>query len=508
MLTQNRCHQEGYTRIHGSSFPSVDYILTSCSFTTLGITSLLKDRKYPCKVIKPIGKDVQADVLYQITPDSRVVVFLPDEPESMLATLQVLSLLCRRFTSPLSVLIFSALQPEWLYRTLLALSGREHLLRAVRIVSPKSTLSQLTNILGRWELAPLLAEQSPSRSRRGGITTRELGAVLSLLRNEPVAARTQRLGLSRTTQYSQRASGLQKLSALFPFLNYLLPRSLRTVENCPSPGNAPSLRSPDECVFKRALQQGQVFPVFQPITDRHFAVKGFEILVRWRRDGKVLKPEDFLPKIRTPDTWILLTAFVIREAVHQVNRTGGAFYFTINIPACVVESCSLIRMMATARLQLNDTGMADRLVLEISETTDVSLLQVRENIRLLQGAGHRVLLDDCFADDCTIVPVCGVKFNGYKLDMSIVNTFMNNHRDASLIRSLVVDYCNNGVECIAEGIDSNEKFIAMCRAGVTGFQGYYLSRPVGRESLDETIRQLQIRHNKQNPDGWQIHKNN
>ncbi|SCC65457.1 EAL domain-containing protein, partial [Kosakonia oryziphila] len=278
-------------------------------------------------------------------------------------------------------------------------------------------------------------------------------------------------------------------------LTRLLPRHQRPVMVWNPPGSTNGRLSPEEQAFELAVHQGHVFPVFQPVTDRHYETKGFEILIRWRRDGQEMQPADFLPNIRSPGNWLLLTAFVISEAVRQINATAGDWYFAINVPAFVAGSKALISMLETARQQLNDPTRAERLVLEFSETTDVSRSGVKENIREMQRGGHRILLDDCFSSHSVTFPARQVRFNGYKLDKSIVDTFMHNHHDASLIQSLVV-YCQlNDVECIAEGVDSPEKFNALCRAGVTGFQGYYLSGPVYRESLDETVRQLQTRHN-------------
>ena len=40
-----------------------------------------------------------------------------------------------------------------------------------------------------------------------------------------------------------------------------------------------------------------------------------------------------------------------------------------------------------------------------------------------------------------------------------------------------------GTDCIAEGVDSEEKFEKLVELGVKNFQGYYLSRAVKEEEL-------------------------
>ena len=44
------------------------------------------------------------------------------------------------------------------------------------------------------------------------------------------------------------------------------------------------------------------------------------------------------------------------------------------------------------------------------------------------------------------------------------------------------------ISCIAEGVDSEEKFEKLVELGIKNFQGYYLSRAVKEEELDRMVR--------------------
>lgn len=94
--------------------------------------------------------------------------------------------------------------------------------------------------------------------------------------------------------------------------------------------------TPFESELVHAIQNGQVYPVFQPIVDIHLHIKGIEVLSRWRKDGVVLLPTEFLPNIQSEAIWFSLTAFVLQEAVQGINRYQGEFYFTVNIPTSIV----------------------------------------------------------------------------------------------------------------------------------------------------------------------------
>ncbi|MFV5930472.1 EAL domain-containing protein, partial [Klebsiella aerogenes] len=96
-------------------------------------------------------------------------------------------------------------------------------------------------------------------------------------------------------------------------------------------------------------------------------------------------------------------------------------------------------------------------------------------------------LDDCFSHSSVMFPVRTARFSGYKLDMSIVNDFQRDPHALVLIKSLVY-YCQlTQNRCIAEGVDSLEKFNQLKALGVDRFQGYLFSPPVTREHLGEII---------------------
>lgn len=87
-------------------------------------------------------------------------------------------------------------------------------------------------------------------------------------------------------------------------------------------------------------------------------------------------------------------------------------------------------------------------------------------------------------------PVRTMRFCAYKLDMSIVNDMQHDPHALALIRSLIF-YCQlTGSRCIAEGVDSMEKFNKLQALGVDRFQGNYLSAPVGRENVAELLQPL------------------
>ena len=100
------------------------------------------------------------------------------------------------------------------------------------------------------------------------------------------------------------------------------------------------------------------------------------------------------------------------------------------------------------------------------------------------------MLDDCFSQSSVMFPVRSVRFSAYKLDMSIVNDMQRDPHALALIKSLLY-YCQlTGSRCVAEGVDSLDKFNRLKALGIDHFQGYFISPPVERENVSDLIHQL------------------
>ncbi|HHH3527139.1 TPA: EAL domain-containing protein, partial [Enterobacter hormaechei subsp. hoffmannii] len=126
---------------------------------------------------------------------------------------------------------------------------------------------------------------------------------------------------------------------------------------------------------------------------------------------------------------------------------------------------------------------------ELAETIDVTKdKNIPETLQRLRAEGCRLFLDDCFSKYHAMLPIRLINVDGLKLDRDIVEHFVANDKDYSIIKAIQVYSDMTGTECVAEGVDSEEKFEKLVALGVKRFQGYYLSHAVKEEELDRMVR--------------------
>lgn len=143
-------------------------------------------------------------------------------------------------------------------------------------------------------------------------------------------------------------------------------------------------------------------------------------------------------------------------------------------------------MLKTAKQQLYPPQRTDRLVLEFAETIEFSKREkIAANVDELKRLGFRIMLDDCFSQGSVMFPVRQIQFSEYKLDRCIINDMQRDPHALALIKSLNY-YCTlTGSRCVAEGVDSAEKFALLKALGIDRFQGYLISPPVGGEMVEK-----------------------
>ncbi|SMG19899.1 EAL domain-containing protein [Cedecea sp. NFIX57] len=473
----------------------VYHILSACHFSATGLSALLHEKGMNTKLISPEKNSRLISKKNENDDFNYLIVFIPEDPFQMLMTLKSLILLLQMHHHKINTLIISSLSSSWLFSYFKNVLPRSANLSTIRIVSIYTSVVKLRSTLHQdIKSIPTLVSLARQEERNGGLrheglTIHEVNTLLELFSTSDKEDAAAIKNFSTKTLYNLRSSGLKKLAAIHPMMARLLPGRHRKTQRQSKPrGLTTRLLSSEERKITHALQHGLIFPVFQPIVDSEMQIVGFEIFCRWYTNGNVLLPKDFFHEIRTRETWVMLTAYIIREAVVNINNYAGKLEFSVNIPRALTEGTALFKIVETAKAQLLDPTWIRCLVLDINENVDLSYeSKTVAVLNQLISLGVKLALDDCFAKNSVAFPVRQIKFNSYKFDRYIVETFINNHDDKNLIDGLIYYASVTGSQCIAEGVDSLQKLIMLKQMGVNLFQGYYISKPVLREELDALV---------------------
>jgi len=234
--------------------------------------------------------------------------------------------------------------------------------------------------------------------------------------------------------------------------------------------------------LRRALPANELFVEYQPQHDMASgAVVGMEALVRWRRDGRVVPPSDFLALAEETDLVVAIDRWVLREACAACSRWVAdglpVTRMSVNVSLAHFDASQLVADVrdALARSELPPE------CLEI-EFTETQLLRAVEEsttaIARLRDLGVAVAIDDFGTGYSNFSQLSTHDFDVLKIDRSLVSRLPDDRRNVAVVRAMIA--MANALDCrlVAEGVETPAQADWLRRHGCAVAQGFLYDRPL------------------------------
>jgi diguanylate cyclase (GGDEF)-like protein len=240
-----------------------------------------------------------------------------------------------------------------------------------------------------------------------------------------------------------------------------------------------------ESELRDAIARDEFELHYQPMVDvKQRRLCGVEALVRWRHPTKgLIAPDQFIPLAESTGLIVPLGEWVLRQACTDAASWPAHVKVAINISAVQFKTGNLFDVILCT---LVETGLsAERLELEITET---SLLENQDahltTIRQLKNLGIAMALDDFGVGYSSVSYLTNFPFDKIKIDKSFTKGALNRRDFAAVVSSVLALAQGLGIVTTAEGVETEEQFEYMRKAGVNLVQGYLFGWPVPISQLD------------------------
>lgn len=235
-----------------------------------------------------------------------------------------------------------------------------------------------------------------------------------------------------------------------------------------------------ETAIAAGLAAGEFALHYQPLVGLGTGeVVGFEALIRWNRPGHgTVAPDDFIPLAETSSLICDLGRWALGEATRQLARWTREGLepgrMAVNISARHIADPSIVSDVEDA---LRASGVpADRLELELTETTLMDAETADPHLAHLRGLGVTVALDDFGTGYTSIGQLIDLPVDTLKIDRSFVSA--PDPRQRGLVRLMVQAAHAFGLGVVAEGVEDDETLRALRELGCDTVQGFLVSRPM------------------------------
>jgi EAL domain-containing protein (putative c-di-GMP-specific phosphodiesterase class I) len=227
-------------------------------------------------------------------------------------------------------------------------------------------------------------------------------------------------------------------------------------------------------VLQSALQ-----PVFRLGTQRTLDIEAFEGLVRTTRDGEPVAPGDFFGLVDKGD---IAAIDSIARTIHilntgRLNRRQAKIFVKFQ-PGIVRTPLEMRQEVERIKLASHEAGLnVQRVVCEIRESPQADKDTVAAFISHMRAIGFLVAIDDYGAGESDLELLKRVRPDYVKFEPRWVREFIDNQAGTALLRVIVQQMLDDGIEPIIAGLEEEWQVEACEQLGVSLIQGYALARP-------------------------------
>ena len=243
--------------------------------------------------------------------------------------------------------------------------------------------------------------------------------------------------------------------------------------------------------LREALEKDQLFMEYQPVIDINTGtIISAEALLRWNHPerGKIY-PDDIIPVAEqtgliNPITyWIIDTTAKFHKKLQKNNID---IKIAINLSIYNLQDRNFVENIIDIYEKNNIS--ASNFIMEITES--VVMNNPQQSIKVLNrldALGIEIAVDDFGTGYSSLSYLKLLPLSKLKIDKSFIMDMIESDDDAMIVRSTIDLAHNLGMQVIAEGIENKEILellsILQCELG----QGYYISRPIIDEDLEQWI---------------------
>jgi diguanylate cyclase (GGDEF)-like protein len=248
-----------------------------------------------------------------------------------------------------------------------------------------------------------------------------------------------------------------------------------------------------ETDLRRAVARDELVLHYQPIlTLSSQRVAGVEALVRWRRNGKLVSPAEFIAIAEETNLIVAIGRWVLEESCRQMARWQRIFpaldslAIGINISRRQLSSDDLV---ADLERVLKETGIKPAsIILEVTESAIMEDPETaKQTMDRLKLTGVNLAMDDFGTGYSSLSCLRRFAIDLLKIDRSFIQK-ISDRRDASVVRTIVDLAQNLDMKVIAEGVETREQllFLESCRCDMA--QGYLIAKPLVVDDAEAFLR--------------------
>jgi diguanylate cyclase (GGDEF)-like protein/PAS domain S-box-containing protein len=247
--------------------------------------------------------------------------------------------------------------------------------------------------------------------------------------------------------------------------------------------------------MRTALVKGEFALHYQPIVDVEGRILGFEALIRWMREGKVvMPPASFIPMAEENGTilpmgsWVFRRSFVDRKRLE--DRGFRRMFFSVNVSAKQFERGDFVEGLFDAI----DSARIDASCLNLELTETILMRNPNDAIRKITAIKKRhpkirLAIDDFGTGYSSLSYLSILPVDSLKIDISFVRA-LHREQNRKIVNAILNLADSMSIDVVAEGIETRRQRNYFRERGCHGMQGFLFGCALPIDELEKKLVSL------------------
>ena len=242
--------------------------------------------------------------------------------------------------------------------------------------------------------------------------------------------------------------------------------------------------------LRLAVDSGQIEVYYQPIVSiRLGVVVKVEALARWKRDGEIVPPQQFIPAAERSGLIVEIGTEVLLKGCTDLKpwlAEDATRSLAVNVSGVQLQHGDFAELVLAVTASC---GVDPRqLVLEVTESVffddDCHVIQ---QLTTLRNAGARVALDDFGTGYSSLGRLQDLPVDTLKIDQSFVSMIHTGTEKLPILSAMIGMAHGLGLNVTAEGVETAAQAEYLMNLGCDSLQGFLFSGPEPGSALGPAI---------------------
>lgn len=243
--------------------------------------------------------------------------------------------------------------------------------------------------------------------------------------------------------------------------------------------------------LRKAIENHEIYLVYQPQINSKNHCSSFEALCRWQHPEKgAISPDKFIGIAEESKLIIPLGQLILEkvcEQIIEINKNATQLsHISINIsPVQFSQHDFIDRVLDTVnKYQVSPAS----LMFEITEGVIIEdPEQVINKLLHLKSQGFRISVDDFGTGYSSLMYLKRLPISELKVDRSFISGLGKDDSDTVITETIIAMAENLGFRVLAEGVETSKQREILVNLGCHLFQGFLFSKPILENQLIEYI---------------------